>query len=130
MNGSCLLDTSIVIGLLGNDASIVRKIKSFKRSIYIPSIVLGELFYGVERSTKKEENRERVESLAETSKILDCDLATARTYGMIKSALKLRGTPIPENDIWISALAVQYNLVLITRDKHFDNVEMLTVDKW
>jgi predicted nucleic acid-binding protein len=54
MNGSCLLDTSIVIGLLGNDASIVRKIKSFKRSIYIPSIVLGELFYGVERSTKKE----------------------------------------------------------------------------
>jgi tRNA(fMet)-specific endonuclease VapC len=49
---------------------------------------------------------------------------------MIKSALKLRGTPIPENDIWISALAVQYNLVLITRDKHFDNVEMLTVDKW
>lgn len=56
MNGKdCLLDTNIVIGLFANESSITEKIKSFSGSIFIPSIVLGELFYGAEQSTRKDE---------------------------------------------------------------------------
>jgi tRNA(fMet)-specific endonuclease VapC len=61
MNGNgYLLDTNIVIGLFANELSITEKIKSVSASIFIPSIVLGELFYGANQSTRKEENRKRL----------------------------------------------------------------------
>ena len=125
-----LLDTNIVIGLFANESSITEKIKSVSSRIFIPSIVFGELFYGTEQSGKKEENRKKIDALAQVSSVLECDLDSARQYGKIKSRLKNNGTPIPENDIWIAALAQQHELTLVTRDKHFDNVEALLVESW
>lgn len=131
MNGrDCLLDTNIIIGLFANDSSITEKIKTFTGSIFIPSIVLGELFYGAEQSTRKVENRKRIEELAEASLVLECDLGTARSYGKVKSLLKVKGSPIPENDIWIAALADQHQLILVTRDKHFNNIETILIEVW
>lgn len=126
----CLFDTNIVIGLFANEVEITEKIKFFSGRIFIPSIVLGELFYGAERSTRKEENRKKIEELAEVSWILECDMNTARSYGKIKNQLKVKGSPIPENDIWIAALADQYQLLLITRDKHFNNIEAISIETW
>jgi tRNA(fMet)-specific endonuclease VapC len=131
MNGKdCLLDTNIVIGLFANESSIKEKIKSFFGNIFIPSIVLGELFYGAEQSTRKDYNRRKIEELAEASLVLECDADTARFYGKIKNQLKIKGTPIPENDIWIAALADQHQLILVTRDKHFNNVETISIEAW
>jgi tRNA(fMet)-specific endonuclease VapC len=131
MNGKdCILDTNIVIGLFANDSSIIQKIKSFSGNIFISSIVLGELFYGAEQSTRKEENRKKIEELAEASLVLECDLDTARSYGQVKSYLKAKGSPIPENDIWIAALAVQHQLILVTRDKHFNSIETISIEAW
>ena len=48
----------------------------------------------------------------------------------VKDELRQKGRPIPENDIWIAAIAREHKLVLATRDKHFDQVEGLKVDKW
>lgn len=59
-----------------------------------------------------------------------CDEATARMYGEVKAALRKKGRPIPENDVWIAALARQYDLRLISRDKHFATVENLDVEAW
>ena len=125
-----LLDTNILIGLFANESSIVEKIKSNPTGISIPSIVLGELFYGAEQSTKKEENRKKIDALALSSSIVECDVDTARLYGKIKSLLRSKGSPIPENDIWIAALAQQHKLILVTRDKHFNNIEALLVENW
>jgi tRNA(fMet)-specific endonuclease VapC len=131
MNGKdCLLDTNIVIGLFANESSIIEKIKSFSGSIFIPSIVLGELFYGAEQSTRKEENRKKIEELAEASLVLECDLDTARSYGKVKNQLKIKGSPIPENDIWIAALADQHKLKLVTRDKHFNSIKTISIEAW
>jgi tRNA(fMet)-specific endonuclease VapC len=116
---SYLLDTNIVIGLFANESSITEKIKPTTSRIFIPSIVFGELFYGAEQSSKKEENRKKIDALAQVSFVLECDLDSARQYGRIKSRLKDKGAPIPENDIWIAALAQQHQLTLVTRDKHF-----------
>lgn len=55
---------------------------------------------------------------------------TARSYGKIKNQLKVKGSPIPENDIWIAALADQYQLLLITGDKHFNNIEAISIETW
>ena len=125
-----LLDTNIVIGLFANEFSILENIKSSPSGIFIPSIVVGELFFGAEQSSKKEENRKKIEALAQVSLIVECDLDTARLYGKIKSQLKVKGTPIPENDIWIGALGQQHKLVLATRDKHFNNIEELLIESW
>jgi tRNA(fMet)-specific endonuclease VapC len=130
MNGKdCLLDTNIVIGLFANESSIIEKIKSFSSSIFIPSIVLGELFYGEEQSTRRREQK-KIEELAEVSLVLECDLDTARSYGKVKNQLKVKGSPIPENDTWIAALADQHQLILVTRDKHFNNIETIRIEVW
>ena len=125
-----LIDTNIVIGLFASEPSIIEKIKSQSGVISVPSIVIGELFYGAEQSSKKESNRKRIEEFAQTSLITDCDLDTARHYASVKSYLKSKGTPIPENDIWIAALAKQHRLTLVTRDKHFNNIQELLLESW
>lgn len=131
MSGNdCLLDTNIVIGFLANDGAIIQKIESFSGGIFIPSTVLGELFYGAEQSTRKRENQKKIEEFAAATVILVCDLDTARWYGRVKGELKIKGKPIPENDIWIAALAYQHQPRLITRDKHFSAVEGLSIEVW
>ena len=78
----------------------------------------------------KEENRKKIDALALSSSIIECDVDTARLYGKIKSLLISKGNPIPENDIWIAGLAQQHKLTLVTRDKHFNNIEALLVENW
>jgi tRNA(fMet)-specific endonuclease VapC len=62
--------------------------------------------------------------------VLACDAITATYYGNVKDQLRLKGKPIPENDIWIAALALQHDLVLISRDEHFKVIEQLKVETW
>ena len=59
--------------------------------------------------------------------VLPCDRDTARYYGLIKNQLRQQGKPIPENDIWVAATAQQHNLCLISRDKHFTQIEDLSL---
>jgi tRNA(fMet)-specific endonuclease VapC len=61
---------------------------------------------------------------------LECDATTANYYGQIKKELKEKGNPIPENDIWIAAIAKQHELELVSRDKHFEKIDNLKVTKW
>ena len=62
--------------------------------------------------------------------VVALDVDTARLYGAIKNQLRRNGTPIPDNDIWIAALAQQHGAVIVTRDSHFDAVENLAVVRW
>jgi tRNA(fMet)-specific endonuclease VapC len=65
-----------------------------------------------------------------SSVVLACDLDTAREYGVIKNALREKGRLIPENDIWIAAIARQHDLTLVTRDEHFKEIKHLKVEMW
>jgi tRNA(fMet)-specific endonuclease VapC len=71
-----------------------------------------------------------VERFAAKRSILHCDLNVARVYGLLKQRLREKGRPIPENDIWIAATAANHNLILVTRDQHFDEVDGLTTIRW
>jgi len=129
MNGKYLLDTNIVIGLFANTSEIAEKI-SHAVEIYVPCMVIGELCYGAEKSRRPEENLERIDDFSHSNIILKCDGNTARYYGATKDRLRKKGRPIPENDIWIAAIALQYDLILTTRDEHFREVENLKTEKW
>ena len=129
MSGRYLLDTNIVIALFAGDAAVQEHV-NLAAEVFISSVVLGELYYGVERSARVEENRARVDALASDATILECDVDTARNYGAIKSRLRAEGRLIPENDIWIAATAQQHSLTLVSRDEHFDVVQDLTKLTW
>lgn len=98
--------------------------------ILLPSIVLGELAFGARKSSHASENLARIDDLSQQVVILDCDGDTARQYGAIKNALRLKGRPIPDNDIWIAAIARQYHLTLVTRDTHFVEIDDLLSETW
>jgi predicted nucleic acid-binding protein len=61
---------------------------------------------------------------------LACDIGTSREYGRIKNLLHKTGHPIPENDIWIAALAMEHGLTLVSRDEHFKKVDELKRVAW
>lgn len=129
MSGSVLLDTNIVIALFAKDLAVTEKL-SETEEVFVSSPVLGELYFGARNSSRVEENVARIAAFAQSSAVLCCDGFTAEHYGRIKHQLKVSGTPIPENDIWISAIATQFGLVLISRDKHFGTVEGLSLERW
>ena len=129
MNGRYLLDTNVVIALFANDAAVTGSIKDVVE-VFIPSIVIGELYYGAQKSGRVKENVERIDEFAAENVVLNCDANTAKWYGDIKNSLRQKGRPIPDNDIWVAALALQYDLTLISRDGHFGEVENLVVESW
>lgn len=129
MSGSYLLDTNIIIGLFAHEQSILINFNQ-AGSAFVPSITIGELHYGAQKSGRVQQNLERINRFVTEVEILSCDAATATQYGVIKNQLRLKGKPLPENDIWIAAIALQYNLTLVSRDAHFQNIETLQVIRW
>jgi tRNA(fMet)-specific endonuclease VapC len=129
MSGRFLLDTNVVIALLEGEA-VVKDQFAQAGEVFVSSIALGELYFGAGKSGRPQTNRARVDEFAANSAVLGCDTDTARRYGEVKNALRLKGRPPPENDIWIAAIALQHGLTLITRDGHFNEVDDLTVEVW
>jgi tRNA(fMet)-specific endonuclease VapC len=129
VNGRFLLDTNIVIALIARDSAVEHGLASAEK-VYVPSLVLGELYFGARASTQKDRNLARIDEFAAANAVLVPDVATAREYGTLKAALRAKGRLIPENDIWIAAIAQQHGLTLITRDAHFQEVEGLAVGSW
>ncbi|HKT38080.1 MAG TPA: hypothetical protein VJR48_06875, partial [Ktedonobacterales bacterium] len=71
-----------------------------------------------------------VETVERTIAALVPDAATARIHAHIKHDLKRRGLIMPDNDLWIAATAMQYDVTLAARDAHFDWVTGLRVEQW
>lgn len=129
MSGKYLLDSNIIIALFAGE-QVVLNAANEAEEVFVPSIVVGELYYGAQKSNKRQMNVARVDSFAEANVILDCDQETARWYGQIKQQLQAKGRPLPENDIWIAAIAFQYGLTLVTRDNHFNEIDSLDIETW
>ncbi|MBE9080209.1 PIN domain-containing protein [Romeria aff. gracilis LEGE 07310] len=72
----------------------------------------------------------RIEEFISDNRVVNCDTDTARQYGEVKNRLRAKGRPLPENDIWIAALALQYGTTLVTRDAHFQQVAGLRTVPW
>jgi tRNA(fMet)-specific endonuclease VapC len=129
MSGRYLLDTNIIIALFADEA-IVRDKLAQASEVFIPSFVIGELCYGARKSGRVQANLARVDELVANSTVLGCNAETARQYGEIKNKLRLKGRPLPENDVWIAAVTLQHDLILVTRDAHFQEVENLQTVGW
>ncbi len=122
MAGKYALYTNIIIRLFAGDKAVLDWVAGVSE-LYVPCIVLGELYYGAQKSRNVDVNTAKIVELSSRVKILPCNAETARHYGRIKKMLRTKGKPIPENDIWIGSLARQHNLSLVTSDTHFKEIE-------
>lgn len=129
MNGNVLLDTTIVIAHMRGDATLTAKMQQASL-LYLPLIALGELYYGAYRSRNQANGLAQVRAFLKAVVVLHPGEATAEHYGEIKAGLAQTGTPIPQNDIWIAALAKEYQLPLAARDDHFKLVNALSLLAW
>ncbi len=129
MSGRYLLDSNVIIPLLAGEADLIVHLETAEE-IFLPSIAVGELSFVARKSARPEENLRRIDELAAGTPVLGCDAETARLYGAIKYRLRVTGHPIPENDIWIAAIALQHGLTLVTRDRHFQEIEGLSIAEW
>lgn len=128
-SGRFLLDTNIVIALLVGEETILSGLDR-AAEVFIPAIVIGELFFGAAKSGRPSENALKVERFASDRAILSCDFQVAREYGRLRQRLREKGRPLPENDVWIAATASSHNLTLVTRDRHFREVDGLSITEW
>jgi len=124
-----MLDTNIVIALWANDEAVTHQL-AVASDVFIPITVLGELYYGARKSAWSAKNVARIDEFAARNSVVLCDLTTAQRYGEIKNVLRAKGQPIPENDLWIAALSLQYELTLVTRDNHFNTIDGLLIAAW
>lgn len=124
-----LLDTSIVIEVFEGNKEIADKLNKIPH-IYISTVVLGELYIGINRVANKAKHLKKLSAFLQLCNVWNMDEATAMHYGEIVAGLYKKGKPIPTNDIWIAALALQHDLTLITKDKHFKEIDGLKVKAW
>lgn len=115
MSGRYLLDTNIIIALFADEKTVKSSLAKADE-VFAPSFAIGELCFGAWKSGRPMENLARIDEFVANNVVLGSDAETARRYGEVKNALRLKGRPLPENDIWIAAIAFQHDLTLITRD--------------
>jgi tRNA(fMet)-specific endonuclease VapC len=129
MNGEFLLDTNTVIRFFAHDRAVERRFDATAR-ILLPIFVLGELYYGALKSSLVDDNCRRIDDFLGRVEILEATLGTAYEFGMLKTELERKGRMIPENDLWIAALAREHELTLVSDDRHFAVVDDLRWEQW
>jgi len=125
MNGD-MLDTNVIIKYLAGDEAAKPLIDNASE-ILVSVIVVGELQYGAQKSSRTESNLMLFAKFLSNFTIIPVDENIAAIYGELKEQLRIKGVNIPENDIWIAASAKSRQCRLITYDSHFKSVDGLVV---
>ncbi len=118
-----LLDTNVYSKLMKGDSDILDALGEADE-IYLSVFVIGELFYGFNNGSREKKNREVLSRFLKkpSVQILHTSMETADIFGRLKTDLKKKGTPIPINDLWIAAHAIETGSFLLTDDSHFQSI--------
>jgi tRNA(fMet)-specific endonuclease VapC len=124
-----MLDTSAYSAYLRGNAEAKQTLQEADE-IYLNPVVLGELYTGFTRGGREKKNRDILRQFCESPRVQVAviDEETAERYSAILTYLWTKGTPLPTNDLWIAATAMQYGLKLVTTDSHFRNVPHILVE--
>ena len=120
------LDTNRITDLFRGDIALAEQL-STAEEVWIPLIVLGEIKAGFQGGTQQRRNEGLLTGLLAkpTVGVLLPSRETAEHYARIFVQLRRAGTPVPDNDLWIAALALEHDLTLVTRDRHFARIPQL-----
>ena len=118
-----IVDTNAYTRLLTGGEDVLDVIGTAE-TVYMSIFVLGELYAGFAGGTKERENKDTLYRFLRkpSVKILNATSETAEIFGMVKQELKKAGTPLPINDVWIAAHALETGSILVTYDEHFKKI--------
>lgn len=123
-----LFDTSAYAAFMRGVPQAVAAVRQADE-IALNAVILGELLAGFISGTRRKKNEAELVRFLESPRVslIDLDEQTAERYAVILSGLRASGNPIPTNDLWIAASAMQYGLRLLTLDAHFQKVPQILV---
>ncbi|HWQ68987.1 MAG TPA: type II toxin-antitoxin system VapC family toxin [Patescibacteria group bacterium] len=124
-----LVDTSAYSAFMRGHPEVKLAIQRADQ-IYLSPVILGELLAGFIRGGRQKKNQKELQAFLESPRVtlVSVDEETAERYAVILNALWRAGTPIPTNDIWIAASAMQHGLHLLTTDPHYRKIVHIIVD--
>lgn len=125
-----LLDTNTYVAFKRGDDDAVELLR-LADEVHVSTVVLGELLAGFAAGSRERRNREELTAFLDSPRVsIDAvDEGTADSYGRVFALLRRKGRPIPTNDLWIAATALQHGLVLATRADRFAAIEGLATAK-
>ena len=123
-----LLDTNAYVDFKRNVTEVVDVIVGAQTILFSP-IVLGELMFGFRNGTRFKENMKELQSFLnhEAVELVEIGHITADRFSRIAAQLRQQGTPIPTNDIWVAAQAMEHGAELLTSDQHFQHIAGLAL---
>jgi tRNA(fMet)-specific endonuclease VapC len=121
-----LLDTNAYSALKRGVDAVVRHVTRAE-TVFLSTIVAGELLAGFRQGTRLRKNLAELEAFIDNHHVtvVPVSLVTADRFGRIAAALRAKGRPIPTNDIWIAAHAMETGADLLSFDEHFVEVDGL-----
>ena len=122
------LDTNRLTDLFQGDSGLAERLSTCDE-VWIPLVVLAEIKAGFYGGTQAHRNEILLRKLLAKSTVgvLLPSRETSEHYARLFVQLKRAGTPVPDNDLWIAALALEHDLLLITRDRHFERIPQLLI---
>ncbi len=122
-----VLDTNVYCDYAEGLPDVVDAMARFGESLFMPSVVLGELTYGFLKGRRQQFNERKLRQIIHRLKIeiIDVNADVARKYGLIYLSLERKGARIPINDLWIAACCMEVGGTLLTRDRHFGKVDQI-----
>ena len=124
-----ILDTNALSAFVDGDPDLALVLARAPQ-LALPVIVLGEFRFGIAGSRHRATYADWLEAHLRDFDVLHVTETTAATYADVRVMLRRSGTPIPANDAWIAALALQHRLPVVSRDGHFDAVPGLRRSTW
>jgi len=123
-----MLDTNAYSALMRGVPAVAAHVRRSTR-LYLPAVALGELLYGFRNGSQYGSNRRQLEAFLASPYVefVPVDMSTCERFGIVAALLRRKGRPIPGNDVWIAAQALQTGADLLTFDRHFEAVDGLSV---
>ena len=124
-----ILDTSAYSAFMRGHPEVKIALQEAEQ-IYLNPVILGELLAGFRRGKRTRKNMGELRTFLSSPRVslVDVNQETAERYAVILNSLWVAGTPIPTNDIWIAASAMQHGLRVLTTDDHYQKVTQIIVD--
>lgn len=128
MSKSVVIDTNAYSAYKRGEKAAIQVIKEAQTIVFSP-IVLGELMGGFALGKRSAQNQRELKEFLDQPKVLllTINAHTAEAYAHIYQQLRIKGTPIPSNDMWIAAMAEQLELAVFTYDAHFSAIDGLQI---
>lgn len=124
-----ILDTNALSAFVDGEAGVGDLVRHAGR-VAVPVVVLGEFLYGISRSRHRRHYEDWLAAHLPGFEVFRVTEETAAVYARVRGGLRRAGRPIPANDLWIAALALQHGMPVVSRDGHFDVVPGLARRPW